>query len=92
MNAKLESALLRFHALDLLATPVAVLNAQGLLIFSNAALEDVIGQSRRSLEGLSFDDYFADPLPLQHALMNLAPCATTLYCAAPTCKTHCLCM
>ena len=63
MNAKLESALLRFHALDLLATPVAVLNAQGLLIFSNAALEDVIGQSRRSLEGLSLDDYFADPLP-----------------------------
>ena len=71
MNAKLESALLRFHALDLLATPVAVLNAQGLLIFSNAALEDVIGQSRRSLEGLSLDDYFADPLPLQHALKGV---------------------
>jgi len=44
----------RFHAFDLLATPIAVLNSNGAVLFVNAELEDVMGQSRRSLEGDSF--------------------------------------
>ncbi len=58
----------RFHAFDLLATPIAVLNSSGAVRFVNAELEDVMGQSRRSLEGDSFLQFFADPQPLVHAL------------------------
>jgi two-component system nitrogen regulation sensor histidine kinase GlnL len=58
----------RFHAFDLLATPIAVLNSSGAVCFVNAELEDVMGQSRRSLEGDSFLQFFADPQPLVHAL------------------------
>jgi two-component system nitrogen regulation sensor histidine kinase GlnL len=58
----------RFHAFDLLATPIAVLNSSGAVLFVNAELEDVMGQSRRSLEGDSFLQFFADPQPLMHAL------------------------
>ena len=58
----------RFHAFDLLATPIAVLNSNGAVLFVNAELEDVMGQSRRSLEGDSFLQFFADPQPLKHAL------------------------
>ena len=58
----------RFHAFDLLATPIAVLNSSGAVRFVNAELEDVMGQSRRSLEGDSFLQFFADPQPLVYAL------------------------
>ena len=58
----------RFHAFDWLATPIAVLESNGTVVFVNAELEDVIGQSRRSLEGESFLNFFSDPQPLLHAL------------------------
>ena len=59
---------LRFHAFDWLATPIAVLKCDGTVLFVNAELEDVMGQSRRSLEGQSFLNFFADSKPLLHAL------------------------
>jgi two-component system nitrogen regulation sensor histidine kinase GlnL len=58
----------RFQAFDLLATPIAVLNSSGLVVFVNSELEDVMGQSRRSLDGQSFLQFFSDPQPLLHAL------------------------
>jgi two-component system, NtrC family, nitrogen regulation sensor histidine kinase GlnL len=58
----------RFHAFDWLATPIAVLKSDGKVVFVNSELEDVIGQSRRSLEGESLMNFFADPQPLRHAL------------------------
>jgi two-component system nitrogen regulation sensor histidine kinase GlnL len=69
-KAKLEDASEnhRFHAFDWLATPIAVLESNGTVVFVNSELEDVIGQSRRSLEGESFLNFFTDPQPLLHAL------------------------
>ena len=58
----------RFHAFDWLDTPIAVLESNGTVVFVNSELEDVIGQSRRSLEGESFLNFFSDPQPLLHAL------------------------
>jgi two-component system nitrogen regulation sensor histidine kinase GlnL len=60
----------RFHAFDWLATPIAVLESNGTVVFVNSELEDVIGQSRRSLEGESFLNFFSDPQPLLHALFG----------------------
>ena len=59
---------LRFQAFDWLPTPIAVLTNDGVIVFVNAELEDVIGQSRRSLEGQSFITFFTDSKPLKHAL------------------------
>jgi two-component system nitrogen regulation sensor histidine kinase GlnL len=69
-KAKMEAASEnhRFHAFDWLATPIAVLESNGTVVFVNSELEDVIGQSRRSLEGESFLNFFSDPQPLLHAL------------------------
>lgn len=61
----------RFTSFDLLATPVAVLDAQGRVLAVNAALEDVLGQSRRSLVGFALAEHFADPGPLRNALQGL---------------------
>jgi two-component system nitrogen regulation sensor histidine kinase GlnL len=58
----------RFQAFDLLATPVAVVNGRGLVLFVNAALEDTLGQSRRALQGVRLADYFVDKKPLEIAL------------------------
>ncbi|MSP35970.1 MAG: PAS domain S-box protein, partial [Limnohabitans sp.] len=58
----------RFQAFDWLATPIAVLESNGTVVFVNSELEDVMGQSRRSLEGESFLNFFSDPKPLLHAL------------------------
>ena len=61
----------RFAPFDLLATPVAVLDAQGCVLTVNAALEDVLGQSRRGLLGHALADHFADPRPLLNALQGV---------------------
>ena len=61
----------RFASFDLLATPVAVLNAHGQMLAVNAALEDVLGQSRRSLEGHPLATHFVDPKPLHSALQGV---------------------
>jgi two-component system nitrogen regulation sensor histidine kinase GlnL len=58
----------RFHAFDLLATPVAVMQGQGRVRFVNAALEDALGLSRRTLHDAYLPDYFVDPQPLIMAL------------------------
>jgi two-component system nitrogen regulation sensor histidine kinase GlnL len=61
----------RFLSFDLLATPVAVLDAQGRMVAVNAALEDVLGHSRRGLLGHRLDEHFVDPVPLRNALEGL---------------------
>jgi two-component system nitrogen regulation sensor histidine kinase GlnL len=68
LNASDASHNGRFQAFDWLATPIAVLESNGTVVFVNSELEDVIGQSRRSLEGQSFLNFFADSQPLLHAL------------------------
>ena len=61
----------RFQAFDLLATPVAVLQVQGRIVAVNAALEDALGQSRRTLQGTLLVDHFVDPQPLVNALAGV---------------------
>lgn len=56
---------------DLLATPVAVLDGQGRVLAVNAALEDVLGQSRRSLQGELLAPHFVDASPLLSALQGV---------------------
>ena len=58
----------RFHALDLLATLVAVVAPEGTVLFANAALEDALGTSRRVIEGSSLPACFTEPRRLRHAL------------------------
>ena len=58
----------RFHALDLLATLVAVVGTNGHLLYVNAALEDALGLSRRSVAGTALADFFTDPALLLNAL------------------------
>ena len=58
----------RFQAFDLLSTPVAVMQGQGRVRFVNAALEDALGLSRRTLFDTHLPDYFVDPQPLIMAL------------------------
>lgn len=58
----------KFQALDLLATLVAVVSADGRLMFVNAALEDALGLSRRSVAGTQLADFFTDPSQLINAL------------------------
>ena len=58
----------RFQAFDLLATLVAVVHSDGTVLFANAALEDAIGASRRTIEGSPFPDFFTEPHILSNAL------------------------
>jgi len=58
----------RFQSLDLLATLVAVVTADGAVLFANSALEDALGISRRAIEGSNLLQFFAEPQALQNAL------------------------
>ncbi|WP_342131626.1 nitrogen regulation protein NR(II) [Hydrogenophaga sp. OTU3427] len=58
----------RFQSLDLLATLVAVVDGDGQVLFANAALEDALGISRRSITGTHFPDCFTEPQLLKNAL------------------------
>jgi two-component system, NtrC family, nitrogen regulation sensor histidine kinase GlnL len=58
----------RFHALDLLATLIAVVRSDGSALFANAALEDALGISRRNILGAHLPDSFTEPSLLQNAL------------------------
>ncbi len=51
----------RFAAFDLLASWVAVVDGRGHVIFANAAMEDAMGQSRRSLVGQDLSAFFLEP-------------------------------
>ena len=57
-----------FHSFDLLATLVTVVRSDGTVLFANAALEDAIGTSRRTIEGSHLSDYFVEPDLLRNAL------------------------
>ena len=61
----------RFQALDSMSTLVAVLDAEGAVRFANAALENALGLSRRTLVGLEFASFFAQPALLQMALTGV---------------------
>ncbi|MDB5895485.1 MAG: sensor histidine kinase [Rhodoferax sp.] len=65
---KTNPYMVRFQSFDLLATLVAVLDSGGKVLFANAALEDAIGTSRRTIEGSHFPDCFTEPHILQNAL------------------------
>ena len=58
----------RFQSFDLLATLVAVVRTDGLVLFANAALEDALGISRRTIEGSQLPDCFTEPHILHNAL------------------------
>ncbi|MDZ4101736.1 MAG: nitrogen regulation protein NR(II) [Hydrogenophaga sp.] len=58
----------RFQSLDLLATLVAVVDAQGHVLYANAALEDALGTSRRSIANTLFQECFTEPALLESAL------------------------
>jgi len=58
----------RFQALDLLATLVAVVHGDGTVLFANSALEDALGSSRRTIEGASILPLFTEPHVLRAAL------------------------
>lgn len=58
----------RFQSLDLLATLVAVVASDGAVLYANAALEDALGMSRRSITGALLQDCFTEPSLLQNAL------------------------
>lgn len=58
----------RFQSLDLLATLVAVVASDGSVLYANAALEDALGMSRRSITGALLQDCFTEPLLLHNAL------------------------
>jgi len=59
---------IRFQSFDLLATLVAVVRGDGTVLFANAALEDALGSSRRTIEGASFLPFFSEPHVLRTAL------------------------
>ncbi len=59
-----------FVAFDLLATLVAVVHSDGTVVFANAALEDAMGISRRTIVGSHFPDAFTEPAHLQTALQG----------------------
>ena len=58
----------RLQALDLLTLLVAVLHTDGSVRYANAALEQQLGISRRTLKGADFTQFFTDPALLQTAL------------------------
>ena len=60
----------RFQAFDLLATLVSVVRTDGVVVFANAALEDALGMSRRTIEGSQLPDCFTEPHILQNALVG----------------------
>jgi two-component system nitrogen regulation sensor histidine kinase GlnL len=63
-----SAVIVRFQSFDLLASLVAVVHGDGSVVFSNTALEDVLGTSRRMIVGTVFADAFTEPSQLQNAL------------------------
>ena len=58
----------RFAALDLLATLVLVVQAGDRVLFANASFEDVMGLSRRSLQGVDATELFVDAQAMRQAI------------------------
>ncbi len=61
----------RFQSFDLLATMVAVVVNDDMVVFSNSVLEDALGVSRRNIVGSSLADVFTEPALLQNALHGI---------------------
>jgi two-component system nitrogen regulation sensor histidine kinase GlnL len=57
-------------AFDLLATLVAVVRTDGVVVFANAALEDMMGVSRRVIEGAALASYFTESESFINALQG----------------------
>jgi two-component system nitrogen regulation sensor histidine kinase GlnL len=55
-----SSAAGHYHAFDHLATMVAVTRHDGRCLFANATFEQVLGMSRRAVQGSNLYDWFAD--------------------------------
>lgn len=62
----------RYQAFDLLSSLVAVVDLRGRVLFGNAALEDAVGASRRTIEASDLSRAFAQPQALQAALEGVA--------------------
>ena len=62
----------RYQAFDVLATLVAVVRPDATVVFANAALEDAIGISRRTIEETLFTELFSEPELLRNALEGAA--------------------
>jgi len=58
----------RFHALDLLATLVLVVQQNNRVLFANASFEDVMGLSRRNLQDVDVPGLFVDEAAVAQAL------------------------
>jgi two-component system nitrogen regulation sensor histidine kinase GlnL len=58
----------RFHALDLLATLVLVVQENNRVLFANASFEDVMGLSRRNLQDVDVPSLFVDDTTIAQAL------------------------
>jgi len=56
------------RALDWIGTPVVLLDLRGAILHANAALEDLLGLSRRALAATPFARWLADAHPLERAL------------------------
>jgi two-component system nitrogen regulation sensor histidine kinase GlnL len=63
-----DAVAVRYQSFDLLATLVAVVSRTGDVLFSNSALEDALGISRRTIVGSAFFDVFTEPSQLHSAL------------------------
>ncbi len=71
MKQPAPSSPLRFQPFDLLATLVAIVHCDGQVQFANAALEDALGISRRSIEGSELAASFTEPQVLTAALAGV---------------------
>jgi len=65
------SSVSRFQPFDLLATLVAVVHGDAAVVYANAALEDALGMSRRSIEGSDLAEHYTEPATLAAALGGL---------------------
>ena len=61
-----------FAGLDLLATMVVVASAEGECLFANAAFENVMRLSRRTVQKAQLPDWFDDPQRLTETLAGVA--------------------
>ncbi|NCV64581.1 MAG: PAS domain S-box protein, partial [Betaproteobacteria bacterium] len=58
----------RFQAFDLLATLVLVVQPDNRVLFANASFEDVMGLSRRNLQGADVPSLFVDETEIAQSL------------------------
>ena len=57
-----------FQAFDMLGTLLAAVAEDGRVVFSNSALEDALGVSKRMMQGTQWPELFLDSQPMRDAL------------------------